>query len=86
MNALRSRMAESLALRADAIRRWRLDPALAPELLVVRCRICGRPIRTTAQDQKRGEPYYLLDLVAEHDPASWQCWECAHAQSRRKAS
>lgn len=40
MNALRRRMAESLALRADA----------------------------------------------KHDPSSWQCWECAHAQSYREVS
>jgi hypothetical protein len=80
---LRQRMEAGLRQREDAIKRWITDPALAPELLVVRCRVCGTPITTSAQDRKRGEPHYVLDLIETHDPSSWECWTC-HRESQRK--
>lgn len=64
---------ESWARRAEALK----NP-IGSGLVVVRCKHCNRPIATTKQDQKRGEPPVLLDFP--ENATNWVCTECALPQ------
>lgn len=80
---LRARMERGIKARREAIARWVRDPSSAPELIVVRCRLCGTPIQTTAVERAHGEPALLLDLRDTHDPESWECSRCQWPPTRR---
>jgi hypothetical protein len=73
---LAAEMQASVIRRRDAVERWKQDPFSAPELVIVCCRTCRRPIATTKVDQEKGEPAILLELRDEHEPERWSCTEC----------
>lgn len=78
--SLYDRVQASLVRRREAIERWKQNPLCAPELVVVRCRDCGRRIRPIGGWQAihlaNGEPPVLLELRDEHEPERWSCTQC----------
>lgn len=72
---------ESILRRRRAVDAAMKNPALLElpdsELVVVRCRTCGRPIATPkVGGANENEPPILLELREEHDPERWSCTEC----------
>jgi hypothetical protein len=59
-----------------AMARW-IKNGFDDELVVVKCRVCQRPIATTDVDRARGWPPFGLELKDEHEPQRWRCYDCA---------
>jgi hypothetical protein len=68
---------EWIGRRQDALKRWKQNPASAPELVAVLCKTCKRHIATPASERAKGEPPILLELVEDYQPDKWECYECA---------